>query len=135
MNLREGIKMIFVILMVVFLITALVFCKLALLMADKGDDILGKLFLSLAGIFSCLFIGFLVNIHLAIQAQCENRVDFANQREFIVVNLENNLNEYTISQAKEFNELLNAHNNYFLRFNIEYRDDLYIDIDSYLTKA
>ena len=126
--------MIFVILAVVFLIIAAVFCKLALFMTRKDDDILAKLFLSLAGIFFCFFIGFLVNTHLAIQSQSENRIDFANQREVIVVNLEHNLNEYVLSQAKEFNESLNAHNSYFWRFNIEYRDDLYIDIDSYLTK-
>ena len=127
--------MIFVILMVVFLIITIVFCKLALLMVSKDDDILGRLFLSLAGIFSCFFIAFFVNIYLVIQSQSENRIDFANQREVIVVNLEHNLNEYVLSQAKDFNESLNAHNNYFWRFNIEYRDDLYIDIDSYLTKA
>ena len=44
--------MIFVILTVVFLITTVVFCKLALFMTRKDDDILAKLFLSLAGIFS-----------------------------------------------------------------------------------
>lgn len=126
--------MIFVILTVVFLIIAVVFCKLALLMVSKDDDILAKLFLSLAGIFSCFFIGFFINIYLVIQSQSENRADFANQREVIVVNLEHNLNEYVLSQAKDFNESLNAHNNYFWRFNIEYREDLYIDIDSYLTK-
>ena len=124
--------MIFILLMLVFIVFA-VFCfRLCFKFLEKDNDFYSRFYLTLSALSFILFISFLVNIPLVINSQMENREEFSNQREFVITNLEYNLNEYSILKAKEFNESLNAHNNYFWRFNVEYRDDLYIDIDYYL---